>query len=46
MFMNSDYLKILLLTLFLDILFFIILCIRKLKILDYVFVYNVYINRL
>lgn len=41
--MNSDYLKILLLTLFLDILFFILLCIRKLKILDYVFVYNVYI---
>ena len=41
--MNSDYLKITLLTLFLDILFLILLCIRKLKILDYLFVYNVYI---
>ena len=41
--MNSDYLKITLLTLFLDILFLILLCIRNLKILDYLFVYNVYI---
>lgn len=41
--MSIDYLKITLITLFLDILFLIILCIRKLKILDYIFIYNVYI---
>ena len=41
--MSIDYLKITSITLFLDILFFIILYTRKLKILDYLFIYNAYI---